>query len=233
MSSERQKIALPGPVVGIRVKSGARPTTRVELPVRPPFAAPPAPAPAPVLSPPPVRDAGAGGGGTATGRFRLVPNGAQPQPARDTGKHRIPTPPPTPPELLTLTRRLADALGEARGRAVDELRDVELRLAELALAVAERIVGCEIEAGRYGIAARIEEALSLARDRAEATVHLNPVDLAALGGGNASDGCRFVADPEVQRGDVVVETPGGRIVSAVQEQIEAVRRGLFLAEDAA
>lgn len=159
--------------------------------------------------------------GPGTGRFRLVPSGERP-------RVRAEVPPaPTPVELQDLTRKLGEVLAEARGKAHLELDEAEARLAELALAVAERIVGREIEAGRYGIAERIEEALQLARDRSDAVVHVNPVDLQTLLEGGMPEGCEFVADPEVQRGDVVVETPGGRIVSAVQEQIEAVRRGLF------
>lgn len=142
-----------------------------------------------------------------------------------------PTQAPAPREHERLARELAQALSAARGQALDELRGLDGRVAQLAIALAERIVGCEVEAGRYRLAERVEELLGRVRDRAEAVVHLHPADAQALGA--AAEGLRVVTDPALARGDVVIETPAGRIARSIADQLEAVRRAVLEGADEA
>jgi flagellar biosynthesis/type III secretory pathway protein FliH len=134
-------------------------------------------------------------------------------------------------EVGALAVRLANALAEASRQTQDELRAVELGLADLALAVAEKILGCEVASGRYDLVAILERALARVRDKGEAVVHLNPHDLAAVepataAAGEAVAACRLVADPTIPRGELVVETPGGRIVHSILGEVETVRRAI-------
>lgn len=157
-------------------------------------------------------------------RALRAPPAAAPAPAA------TPAPAPAPREHERLARELAQALAAARGQALDELRGLDGRVAQLAIALAERIVGCEVEAGRYRLAERVEELLGRLRDRAEAVVHLHPADAQALGA--AAEGLRVVTDPALARGDVVVETPAGRIARTIADQLEAVRRAVLDGGDA-
>ncbi len=169
---------------------------------------------------------------------RITLQGASdPRPGASTPRvtpRRAATPPaPAPtvaapaavPEHQRLARGLAEALATAHGQALAELRGLDGRVAQLAIALAERIVGCEVQAGRYRLAERVQELMERVRDRAEAVVHLHPADVDALG--PAADELRVVADPALDRGDVVVETPAGRITRSIAEQLEAVRRAVL------
>ena len=163
--------------------------------------------------------------GVSVPRPRVLRAQPAPTPPASAPATQPPTSAPAPREHERLARGLAEALAAARGQALDELRGLDGRVAQLAIALAERIVGCEVKAGRYRLADRAEELLGRVRDRAEAVVHLHPADAAALG--PAVEGLRWVADPELDRGDVVVETPAGRISRSIAEQLEAVRRAVL------
>lgn len=125
-------------------------------------------------------------------------------------------------ELALLTSRLGVAMTEARARAQDELRDLEATLAGVAVAIAEKVLEQEIAARRYDLGATIERVLAVVRERSEAIVHVNPADLAVLEA-QPTPGYRCAADASVERGDFVIETPLGRIVRSVREQLGALR----------
>lgn len=201
---------------------GARATIAVGAPIVAARTAGPAPAPLAAASTPRVTLAGVVAPQPALPVAAVPTPAATPRPAvtsRPTGL----TPRPAPAasrEHEQLAKGLGEALTAVRGQALTELRGLEGRVVQLAIALAERIVGCEVEAGRYRLEERIEDTLRHVRDAAEAVVRLHPADVEALG---ASSGFRRVADPALRRGDVVVETPAGRIVRSITEQIEAVR----------
>lgn len=192
----RTTIAVAAPVIAARTASAA--TAPVAAPA-------PRVALAGVSTPQPVPAVAAAPTPAATPR----PTGLTPRPAPAPSR-----------EHEQLAKRLGEALTAVRGQALTELRGLEGRVAQLAIALAERIVGCEVEAGRYRLEERVEETLRHVRDAAEAVVRLHPADVDALG---SSAGFRRVADPGLRRGDVVVETPAGRIVRSISEQIEAVK----------
>jgi flagellar biosynthesis/type III secretory pathway protein FliH len=87
------------------------------------------------------------------------------------------------------------------------------------------IVPCELAGTPDVLDPHLERVLDVVRERSEALVHVNPEDLEALEV-RTLEGCRFIADTSVERGDLVIETPLGRIVRSVREQLEAVRNAV-------
>ncbi|MEZ6184843.1 MAG: FliH/SctL family protein [Planctomycetota bacterium] len=128
-------------------------------------------------------------------------------------------------QLGGLVGRLRESLSTLERRTLDELRDVEQRVVELALAVAERILACEVEEGRYDLRQTLSRALELARDKSEAVVYVHPSDLERLPPAER-EGWTCMADTNLDPGDLVVETPTGRVISTLADQLEAVRKAI-------
>ncbi|MCA8922129.1 MAG: hypothetical protein KDD82_09990 [Planctomycetes bacterium] len=128
-------------------------------------------------------------------------------------------------QLGGLVGRLRESLQSLERRTLDELRDVEQRVIELALAVAERIVACEVEEGRYDLRQTLARALELTRDKTEAVVYVHPSDLERLPPAER-EGWTCMADTNLDPGDLVVETPTGRVISTLADQLESVRKAI-------
>ncbi len=122
---------------------------------------------------------------------------------------------------------LAAAAAALDARAVPVLAEVQDVLAENALDLAEAIIGVELATGDTSAVAAVNRALAGVERGVQATVRLNPVDLAVLDEQTiAASGVRFAADPALERGDAVAELPVGfldaRISSAVARARAAV-----------
>ena len=125
---------------------------------------------------------------------------------------------------------LADELQHARQRM---LQDNEEELVNLSLRIAEKVVGHEIENGRYKIERIVETALDAAPRDEEAVVHLNPEDVkpvrraVEIDDGRLPDGVKIREDGDVPRGSCRVETPGGNVTSGVRSRLEQIEEGLL------
>lgn len=138
-------------------------------------------------------------------------------------------------ELSGLAALLERACAEARARTLEEIQEIERRLPELALAIAERILNAEIASGRIPLGPALERAIAKIRERADVLIRLHPSDCALLAdkekiAGPHGGSCRFVADPAIERGGFVIETPGGRIAHSIREEIARVRQAIETGE---
>lgn len=132
--------------------------------------------------------------------------------------------------LLEFTEILIDA----RARRDAALADAERDLLRLAVKLAEKIVGREVERDAAALADIVSTALRHARQNESLTVRVNPSDLAAVESHRArldpSGRARFldlVADPRVGHGGCVIESESGAIDAQLDTQLRVLERALL------
>jgi flagellar biosynthesis/type III secretory pathway protein FliH len=128
--------------------------------------------------------------------------------------------------------RAAAALVGAAGARDRLLRDAGREVAELALAVARKVLGREL-AGAGGVLPLAEAALAAARGRREVVLRVHPSDAAALRAGEGRLAAALGRAPVEVRDDaalapgaVVVDTEAGRIDAGLEAQLEVLARAL-------
>ncbi|RMG09135.1 MAG: hypothetical protein D6731_20370 [Planctomycetota bacterium] len=132
-------------------------------------------------------------------------------------------------QLAPLLASLGERLREQSEEASAALRAVEARLVELALVVAERIVAREVAAGRHDVQALVARVLEQAQEATQAILFAHPDDLARLEECAPPD-LRLEADPSLRPGEIVLESPTGRIVATIEAQLANVRHALLSSE---
>lgn len=138
------------------------------------------------------------------------------------------------------TAHLASALkkvaGEIETRRERLVKQAEGDLLDLALAIARRVVRCELEAASGRVAAaQVREAVRLAADRARLELHVHPADLEAakavhpeLVRAYGEDfAVRFVADESVGRGGARLVSATGEVDLAIGTQLDRVESALL------
>lgn len=161
------------------------------------------------------------------------------------------SPPPAPPsgfvqpditkELREDRARIESALTNIQ-QAVDGLRtDRAARLEEMrqaagtiGLALATRLLHEQIDAGAFAIEEKIRDMVAQLGDDVAVTVRLNPADLALLNQrlndepllDDQSDP-RFVADPNLGRGDCQVEGRESTLLSDLTRDLDEMREDLL------
>lgn len=182
----------------------------------------PAPAPAPALASPPPSP---------------PPAPPAPTPPAPTGFIQI----DASNELREDRERIEAVLGALEARAdglrterADRLREWQRAAVELALTIAGRVLHERVEAGELAIDNKVRDMIAQLGDEAAVTVRLNPADLALLsgrlGGGPLSDEYadpKFIADPNIGRGDCQVEGRESMLVSDVTRELEEIRDELL------
>ncbi len=121
------------------------------------------------------------------------------------------------------------AAGAARDRL---LAAAERELADLAIAVARKVLGREL-AQPGAVRSIAAAALAQARGRREVVLRVSPADAAALRDAAAPLGAILERaalsvreDPALAPGDVVVETEAGHVDARVETQLAALARAL-------
>ncbi len=123
--------------------------------------------------------------------------------------------------LREQTERMRAVLAELQNARQRVLSDNEEELVNLSLRIAEKVVGHEIENGRYKVERIVRTALEAAPREQGAVVHLNPQDCAPVrravedDEGELPDGLKIVEDEGVSRGSCRVETAGGDVTSGI------------------
>lgn len=115
--------------------------------------------------------------------------------------------------------------------AINEKRDLliqaESELAQLSLAIAQKIIGQETSLSQDTLKNIIQQSLNLLSKQQAAVIHLNPGDIEAFSeywqelsksSASAQD-WQVLADPAVSTGGCVIETKPGVITGSVQTQI--------------
>lgn len=136
-----------------------------------------------------------------------------------------------------LRERLAhfDSILRAAARPLDKLDDAtEQELARLALVIARRVVGHELKTSPTLIVRTVREAaLALPASTRALRVHLHPDDLALLREMEAAEPhWQLLPDPEMQRGDCLLESESSRLDARVETRIAAIADAVFGDESA-
>lgn len=140
--------------------------------------------------------------------------------------------------------RAAEALERgARALAVlrrDLLRAQRHAVVELALAVAEHVLGRAVRADAEGLADRVAEALELLPEAAAETLRLAPADVETLRAGGADrlarlaaeHGLEIVPDPRLERGDARIFAGRSEVDARIGEILARLRSALHDLADA-
>jgi flagellar assembly protein FliH len=177
-----------------------------------------------------------GGAGSASAGTTKPPDPVQAAFARGVAEGQTQGAAAAAQQLQTVRRAV-----EAAGRAVAEARnavagEIEETVTVLAMAIAQRMIVRELRADPAAIGDLVRRTIATLPPAGPPTVRINPEDLAALNGAapsaadsNRSVDVEWVADPSVERGGYIVETPqrvlDARLTSVFRDLYERLRDG--------
>lgn len=131
-----------------------------------------------------------------------------------------------------MVRRLATTLDELQALRRDLVRRSERDVADLAMAIARRIVMRELALDQDLLLTMARVALDRLGDVATASIHLHPDDYAAVAASRGAaaavtSGVEVLADPAVRRGGCVVQSEFGSVDVGAAAQIDELTHALF------
>ncbi len=118
------------------------------------------------------------------------------------------------------------------------LRETEKDILKLAVRLAEKIVGREIEEDQTAIRDIVSAALLNARQKERITIRVNPADLSKVQ--NETEQFKsiaqtkfldFVADPRVEKGGCLIESEVGTVDARLETQFRVLERALLARAD--
>lgn len=128
-------------------------------------------------------------------------------------------------------RRLGETIDELAGLRRQILHQSEQQLVQLALALARRIVRRELAADDELLGALARVALERLGEARPATIRLHPDDFARSTAGRleqwAAAHVSVVADPTVNRGGCLVESPFGFVDASIEAQLQELAGALL------
>ncbi len=118
------------------------------------------------------------------------------------------------------------------------LRDVEKDVLKLAVRLAEKIIGKELDENDKTVNDIVSTALQNARQKERVTIRVNPADLTAVQSNGekfkASAQAKFIdfaADPRVERGGCLIESEVGTVDARLETQFRVLKRALLAQAD--
>ena len=130
-------------------------------------------------------------------------------------------------------RELADEIRTVRERYRGIQREAEEDTVALAMRVAERIVGRELETRPELVRQMVADSLEHVRGKRHVVVEVHPKDLEELESGGdaleeAGDGARLYFEPndEISRGGCVIESDTNRVDARLEVQLERLYEAL-------
>lgn len=130
-----------------------------------------------------------------------------------------------------MLRRLAQTLEDLQGLRKELVRRTERDVAELAIAIARRVVQRELALDQDLVLAMARVALDRLGDVSTACIRLHPEDYATAVAGRGlpptSPGVQILADPTVHRGGCVVQSQFGSIDVGATTQIDELTHTLL------
>jgi flagellar biosynthesis/type III secretory pathway protein FliH len=115
-------------------------------------------------------------------------------------------------------------LAQARAQATSELAASSVRLA---LAIAQELLRCEIEQGRYDLEGLVRGALERAGPSpGPCILHVHPEDAQRLSAARFRPGLSIESDSSLGRGSFHLSTPQGLLVRDLRESLDAVGEAL-------
>lgn len=133
-------------------------------------------------------------------------------------------------EVEQLKARLEAALADAVGLREKVLAESEEDLVRLSLLIAETLVAGS-DPAREGFArSMMKQSMALMKQADSVTVRVNPADKSAVAGlaTEAGPATKFVEDPAVSRGGMIIESQLGRVDATLKRAVADVARGLGL-----
>lgn len=114
------------------------------------------------------------------------------------------------------------------------LAGIEPQIVDLAIKVAEKVVGMELESGREIITGIVRQGLSTLKERDEVLIRVNPAEVEAVKKHQAEyettiEGLKrfeIIPDGAIEVGSCAIETNLGNVDARISTQFEAVRQGL-------
>ena len=129
---------------------------------------------------------------------------------------------------------LTELILEARERRDAALAEAERYLLRLAVKLAEKIIGREVERDPAALADIVANALRQARQNETLTVRVSPADLphveafrARLDPAGRARFLDIVADPRVRTGGCIIESESGTIDAQLDTQLRVLERALL------
>ncbi len=123
---------------------------------------------------------------------------------------------------------LENALDQVGQLQAQLLKDAEQQLLQLSVDIAQKILAQEIQTQPYQIEPIVKKALQHAPPRTDVVVHLHPDDYAQCEmarqaeKNSQSGGITFLADPNVNRAECVLETSQGTVESRIDAHLETI-----------
>jgi flagellar assembly protein FliH len=109
------------------------------------------------------------------------------------------------------------------------LAESDAALAAAAIELAESILGHELADGEASARVALSRALATVDPATVLDIRVSPVDLAVLSANDIeSSGVRIVADPDLARGDAVVDVPEGRVDARISSALDRARAEIGL-----
>ena len=130
--------------------------------------------------------------------------------------------------------RFRSILKDLEAQWKDLFKNADLSLAELALAVARRIIGSAVEVRPEPVRQTVGECLTYLQDKSRLVIKVHPDDLEVvrrhrndwLESLEGIEQLIIEGDPAIARGGCIVETPVGDVDAQIEERLERLRVAL-------
>ena len=127
--------------------------------------------------------------------------------------------------------RFASALEGISDQWEGLLKDADMQLVDLALAVAGRIIGSSVEIRREPVLQAVQDCLGYLQDKSRVVIKVHPDDLDTvrrhrndwLESLEGMEKLIIEADPGISRGGCIVETPVGDVDAQIEERLKRLR----------
>ncbi|MDF2500578.1 MAG: yscL [Anaerosporomusa subterranea] len=122
-------------------------------------------------------------------------------------------------------------IAEANRQAQLTVLASEKQILDIALAITEKILACEIDANSQAVVAIVKSAMDKVRDQSQITVRVNPADFEFVIAAKSEleailqreQSVEFAADQTVSRGGCVIDSTFGSADARMETQLHAVR----------
>ncbi|MCU1360325.1 MAG: Flagellar assembly protein FliH/Type secretion system HrpE [Ilumatobacteraceae bacterium] len=132
-------------------------------------------------------------------------------------------------DMAAASAALSSALDQLQHADLSRVQDVEQHVLNLAVALAEEIVGREVRTDDGLVMAAAQRALALAPDRSALVLRVSPADAAVVREGlseisaHLSNAVQVIADPSIERAGAVAEAGPLRIDAQISSTLARIR----------
>jgi flagellar assembly protein FliH len=131
-------------------------------------------------------------------------------------------------DMEAAARALAGSIDQLAEADQQRVHDVEQQVLQLAVAMAEEIIGREVRDDDGLVVTAAIRALTLAPDRGTVVLRVHPMDVAAIGdpgrlAGHLASAVQVVADPSIGRGGAIAEVGPLRIDAQISSALARIR----------